>query len=327
MHIPSLAATALAGAFIAGPVFAATYRVGSGTGCTHATIQAAVAAAATTAEPDEIRISRTQAYAQQAILIDHAQGALTLGGGFADCLAETPNAGQPTTITGSASQSTLRIRGTRTVHLYDLDIREGHGAFGGGISAFGGGGAVVLLGNTRVRGNQANAGGGIYVANDNGSAEPADMQLLLFGDSAVTSNTAIGGGGISCARATVQLFDHSHVSLNTASGGNGGGIAAQDCRVRIGSSGLAGAVLWANAAPLATGGGLYMLGSLAEADLYTVDPRQPLRMVGNSAYAGAAIALNADARVSVYDGIIESNAASGAAGAIFLYPGAAAHAV
>jgi hypothetical protein len=327
MHIPTLGCVALASAFMAVPALAATYRVGTGTGCTHATIQAAVDAAAVTATADEIHVSQSQAYTQQTILIDQAQGALVLGGGYATCLADTPGAGQRTVISGASPLPVLRIRRSRDVHLQDLDIRDGHAAgFGGGLDITGSGGAVVLLGNTWVRGNQANTGGGISISNTDAAGDPADVQLLLFGDSAVVSNTANSGGGIFCARATLQVFDHGHVSLNTASGGYGGGIHAQDCRVKLGSSGLAGAVLWANAAPLASGGGLYVAGPFGEADLYTVDPAQPLRVVGNSAYSGAAIALSADARVAIYDGIIEDNVASGAGGAIFVYPGTGAHA-
>ena len=75
------------------PAQAAIYRVGSGSGCTHATIQAAVGAASQSAEADEIRISQSQTYVQQAILIDQVQGSLTLAGGYATCSSGTPTTG------------------------------------------------------------------------------------------------------------------------------------------------------------------------------------------------------------------------------------------
>ncbi|MBP6329968.1 MAG: hypothetical protein KA357_09135, partial [Dokdonella sp.] len=59
----------MTGLLLSLPAAAALYRVGSGAGCTHATIQAAVNAAVASVEADEIRISQSQAYTQQQILI------------------------------------------------------------------------------------------------------------------------------------------------------------------------------------------------------------------------------------------------------------------
>ena len=53
------AIAAVAIALLTPPVLGATYRVGSGAGCTHATIQAAIDTAVATAADDEIRISTT----------------------------------------------------------------------------------------------------------------------------------------------------------------------------------------------------------------------------------------------------------------------------
>ena len=69
-----IAFCALLGGLLGQPAAADTYWVGSGAGCTHATIQAAVNAAVASVEADEIRISQSQAYTQQQILIDQAQG-------------------------------------------------------------------------------------------------------------------------------------------------------------------------------------------------------------------------------------------------------------
>ncbi len=301
----------------AGPAVAAIYRVGSGTGCTHASIQAAIGAAAVSAADDEIRLSATLAYAQQALLVDTVQGTLTIAGGYATCADSTPVAGARTVIDGNGNSPVLRINATRTVALQQLDIIDGGTTDrGGGIHVTGSGNAVLVLSNTLVRGNQAYAGGGIAVLNSNANGDPADMQLLLFGDSAVTSNSAVAGGGVQCIGATVHLFDSTHVSLNTATD-YGGGIYALDCRVEIGSRGIGGAVLWANSAG-DDGGGLYLYGARGDGDIYPTDASVPPRIVGNTAARGGAIALARDAQLRLFETNLEDNTASVAGGAVLV---------
>jgi hypothetical protein len=299
------------------PAAAAVYRVGSGPGCTHASIQAAIGAAAASAASDEIRLSATLAYSQQALLVDGAQGALVLAGGYATCADDAPVAGARTLVDGDGNLPVLRINATRTVSLQSLDIGGGGTTGrGGGIYATGSGGAVLALSDTLVRGNQAYAGGGIAVLNSDAQADPETMQLLLFGNSAVSGNSAVAGGGVQCIGATVHLFDNAHVSLNTASD-YGGGVYALDCRVEIGSRGIGGAVLWANSAG-GDGGALYLYGSRSDADFYTIDAQVPARIVGNSASRGGAIAIAREARMRMFDARIESNTASAQAGAVFV---------
>ena len=157
---------ALAGLLSAAPAAAAIYRVGIGAGCTHATIQGAVGAAFSSAEADVIRISQTQSYTQQSILIDQVQGALVLAGGFATCQSNAPTPGARTELNGNGNLSVVRINETRTVELDDLDIQGGRGTgSGGGVYVTGSDGAVLALGNTLVRSNQGASGGGIAVFN------------------------------------------------------------------------------------------------------------------------------------------------------------------
>jgi hypothetical protein len=301
----------------AGPAAAAIYRVGSGAGCTHASIQAAIAAAAVSAADDEIRLSATLAYSQQALLIDEVQGSLVVAGGYATCADAAPVAGARTLVDGDGNLPVLRINATHTVTLQALDISGGATTGrGGGIYATGSDGAVLALSDTLVRGNQAYAGGGIAVINSDAQADPATMQLLLFGDSAVSSNSAVAGGGVQCIGATLQLFDRAHVSLNAASG-PGGGVYALDCRVEIRSRGLAGAVLWANVAG-GDGGGLYLYGVRGDADIYTIDASVPARIVGNSAARGGAVALARDAHLRLFETNLEDNTASVAGGAVLV---------
>jgi hypothetical protein len=137
----------VAGLVSGAPAAAAIYSVGSGPGCTHASIQAAVGAASVTAADDEIRLSATLAYAQQALLVDEVQGTLTIAGGFASCSDAAPVAGARTPISGNGNLPVLRINATRTVSLQSLDISGGGTSErGGGIYVTGSGGAVLAIG-------------------------------------------------------------------------------------------------------------------------------------------------------------------------------------
>ena len=308
---------AVAGVLSSAAAHAAVYRVGSGAGCTHASIQAAIDAAEATAADDDIFISGAS-YASQALAIENARGALALIGGYDTCRSATPTLGAHTLISGTGSQSTLRVTASPRVELLNLDIQNGHPAgVGGGVRARGSDGVLRLF-NTWVRGNQAPSGGGIAVENTDLQAAPDRYELRLEGDSRALSNAATAtGGGIHCQRATLSIRDASFVGQNT-SGGAGGGIYAVDCRVRIGSRGLngGGAVLWGNATAAGDGGGLFLIGTLAEGDFYSVDPLVPARVVGNSASTsdagqgrGGGIALGAGARMRVYDAVIAQNTA------------------
>jgi hypothetical protein len=299
------------------PVAAAVYRVGGGAGCTHASIQAAIDVAEASTAADDILISGAS-YANQTLVIDNAHGALTLIGGYANCQSMTPTPGSRTVVSGSGAQTTLTVLASPYVALLHLDIQNGHGAtLGGGIRVRGGNGGVLRLFDTLVRGNQADRGGGIAIENSDGAAAPDQLQLLLEGDSRVLSNAAgTSGGGIHCQRASVTLRDTSHIGLNMTDF-YGGGIYAQDCRIRIGSRGLNGAVLWSNTAT-SKGGGLYVFGTAASVDIYTADPLVPARVVGNGAGNGAGIAVLAGASVTLHDAVIAGNTSTRGGGAVLM---------
>lgn len=305
----------LAGVALSTPAAASVYRVGSGPGCTHASIQAAIDAAEASAAADDILISGAS-YANQTLVIDGAHGALTLIGGYANCQSATPTPGSRTVVSGSSTQTTLTVLASPYVALLHLDIQNGHGAtLGGGIHVRGGNGGVLRLFNTLVRGNQADRGGGIAIENTDGAAAPDRLELLLEGDSRVLSNAAgTSGGGINCQRASVTLRDTSHIGLNTTDF-YGGGIYAQDCLISIGSRGLNGAVLWSNTAT-SKGGGLYVFGTATRADIYTADPLEPARVVGNGAGSGAGVAVLAGASVTLHDAVIAGNTATHGGGAV-----------
>ena len=292
---------------------AAVYRVGSGAGCTHATIQAAIDAAEASAADDDVFITGAS-YTSQALTIENARGALALIGGYDTCQSATPTLGAHTLISGTSSQSTLRVTASLRVELLNLDIQNGHAVYGGGVRARGSDGVLRLF-NTRVRGNQAQFGGGISIANTDATAAPDRYELRLEGESSVISNAATdAAGGILCERTTLAIRDASYVYQN-ATDGNGGGIFSTNCRVRIGSRGQngSGRVLWANTAAK-QGGGLLLSGEQAEGDFYTIDPFVPARIVDNHAGGapgsfGGGVALWSGARMRVYDAVIAQNTA------------------
>lgn len=310
-----LAPAFVAATFCAAPTHAAIYRVGSGAGCTHSTIQSAIDAAVASAADDEIHLGAS-AYPDQALQILGAEGRLALIGGYADCAAAEPTGGARTMLGGTSTQSVVRISASADVRLWHLDIQAGHATdFGGGVRFTTVTAASLDLLDTLVRNNEARAGGGIAIENGNPDVTAEQVRLSLRGDSNVLGNvarneggTTFGGGGIHCTRASVQIADSSHVSQNRTET-HGGGIHADDCRIEIGSRGIGGAVLWANHAS-ANGGGLFARGPLATIDIYTVDPTQPARVVGNSAYYGSALQLRDGANARLFDVNIEANTGS-----------------
>lgn len=308
---------AVTGLLLSLPAAAALYRVGSGAGCTHTNVQSAINAAVASFEADEIRITQSQSYPQQALLIDQAQGGLILAGGFANCQSDEPTPGVRTVLDGNNVQPVLRILDSANVFLFDLDVQGGRAnPSGGGIFAAGTGGEILSLSSTLVRGNQAVSGGGISIINTSAQSEPNAMQLLLFGNSAVSNNGADIGGGIQCTGATVMLFDNSHVSLNSTSG-NGGGIHAKDCLLQIRSSGVNGAVLWGNNSG-GSGGGIYLTGTDGLVDMYTIDPFFPARITTNSAVRGGGAAVTDGAQMYMYNANIENNTASAGGGGVLV---------
>lgn len=293
------------------PVLAATYRVGSGAGCTHATIQAAIDTAVATAADDEIRISTTS-WTGQALSINAAQGAVTLRGGYPNCTFSTPVAGARALLSGNNVDPVLRINASPGVTVRSLDLQGGRSADnGGGIRYTAVAAATFVIEDTYVRNNRAVSGGGISIDNGNAQLPPAQVSVDIRGASSVTGNAATGsgasmGGGIRCTRASVKISGSTHVSQNQADA-HGGGIYSDDCRFAIGSTGVAGAVLWANQAD-GFGGGAFLRGNQASIDLFTVDPWQPARIFDNHAWHGGGLGISFGASVRLFDVNIEENA-------------------
>lgn len=293
---------------------AATYRVGGGSGCTHATIQAAVNSAAANPGFDTIRLTRSLAYNAQAVVVDSDDAGLEVIGGYADCQASSTTA--PRTLVsgaGGSAAAVFRLRGTASVFLVNLEISGGDNTVSGGGIEITGGPKTIWLSNLLVRGNQGSRGGGISAVGT--AASSNDLQLLIDGDTSINNNAStgtsfqFGGGGIYCERANLRIAGSTYLLQNT-SANHGGGIFARDCAVDIGSSGLLGGILLNNHAA-GDGGGLHAALSASGVDIYTVDPASPATILNNTAGgAGGGLYINVNARVSLYDAIIRGNIAA-----------------
>jgi hypothetical protein len=233
----------------------ATFTVGTAGPCTHAGLQAALAAAAANGPgQDEIRLS-----ADQLGSFSISDQSVSVIGGYADCAASTPTG---TTLLSGGGARVLDIQGGsgsfRTTDLAHLEITGGAAAYGGGIQI--GGAAYVILEDTAVYGNVATqSGGGIFVQGHYGAL------LILDQGSSVTSNSAANvatgqGGGIDCfedvaANAYVGLFDA--LVYDNEAGVDGGGLYLSGCDLTSYSGGALRGVV-ANRA--VRGGGVFARG-------------------------------------------------------------------
>jgi len=248
---------------------AETYTVGMPVGagqCTHATVQAAVTAAAVHPGADAIRVTRTQSWTAQQISINSDQD-LDILGGFANC-ASTATDGTRTTLdgTGGDPRPVLAIRGSGIVRLRDLTITGGDqdGSDNGGGIYYEGGGELNIA-DSLITDNIAYDGGGIYAV---GTTEQSE--LVLGANVIVSFNIARkSGGGVVANSLEMSLrgpgsslmFNEAHG--DGGNGGNGGGIAVVSDQFRsyayISSNGIGSiGAIYANSA--VNGGGIAVLG-------------------------------------------------------------------
>ena len=320
-------------ALAAMPASAAIYTVGSGAGCTHAAIQAAIDAAAASSGADEIRLSGGPYTAQALTLrIDAAHGAIALSGGYAACTSSAPTGGVRTVIggRGSGTDPVLRISDTADATLRNLEIRDGNG--GGGLvvetNAAGSASSWASLIDTRVAHNASVAGGGILLANYNPATSPQRLRLQVQGNSEIAANTGYArGGGVACVNARLDVLDTASIRENSAGAASfagshdGGGIHANDCALTVSSS--SPMVLYYNSILSGgAGGGLYLAGARARADVYAASEGASVFISNNRATRGGGLALAAGAQARLYGsaGLID-NRADSTGGAIWLEPG------
>ena len=319
----------LVGLAVAAPASASIFKVGTGAGCTHSTIQAAVNAANANPGLDNIFITRSLTYTAQAVKIQQAQ-TLALRGGYATCADNTPSG--PATIVsgnGGSADSVFTVEpGNAEVLFQDLFIRDGDESsiyYGGGIDFTGSG--ALTLNNVTLTQNEAGYGGGLSARGTG-----PDATVLFFGETVVTSNVATQDGGGIHLRGTVTLYSlepNTAIWLNRATGvvnsppgtyhGYGGGMAVLgSAKAYIGSIGYGLGAFRDNTARV--GGAVAALTDSdhnGHAYLFTTDPTKPQKISGNRATAvGGAFYADADAgifgsgsSIELWDTVIENNSA------------------
>jgi predicted outer membrane repeat protein len=279
----------------------AIFTVGTGVGCSHNTIQAAVNAAAANPGFDAVRITRSLPYTAQAVQVNDP-GDVNIVGGFATCDQAATDSGYATVSgAGGALEPVFRITvGTgRIVRMRHLAIRDGDedgAGYGGGIY-FRGDGILELI-ETTVSNNTAGYGGGIYA-----EATGSNTELVISNNVLIQANTArySGGGVYNDGTEMTMNAPDSWIAFNKAEGvfmpatgqivgGYGGGIqsvgGARDGYLYIGSPGVGGAgPVYANEARY--GGGISVMSVSDDAfsllQLYSTDGNRQTALRDNFA--------------------------------------------
>lgn len=326
MRVPHLFAALGALAVSAAAYADVNLRVGSGIGCNHATIQAAIDAATPANGITNILIARNQVYVAQQLDIDGKN--IRLSGGYADCLQPTPDSTK-TVLDGSggSARSILNVRGSTTiVEIRLLDFENGdeqtdNNSFGGAVDITEGPHASIRVEASRFVNNRAGQGGAISVRN--GSSSQTDVHLRLGSGNVILQNAGIhGGGGLYCRGATLDIKGTNNFILQNAAGedpgqvGYGGGLSAIDCRVEIGGN----AFVFDGNTAYGAGGGISAYGSRTVVHLYNIDPFSPQVLSNNFAQTyGGGIDVEQGAKVYAWDMILRGNSARGGGGAVALY--------
>jgi len=292
---------------------AAVYRVGNDPGCSHATLAAAMATAASN-DQDANTIylpAGTLAALPAPLLIDGRS--LQLIGGFADCSAAAPSG--RTAIAGPAG--VLHVRGATAVPFavtlrgLDLTAQSARVLDHDGTAA-------LRLDDTTVSGGRAGPqdgdqfGGGIRVRGTNAT-------LILGAGTRVFDNDAVaGGGGVYCFGAHLQLESGSSIDTNTSY--DGGGVYLDGCTFNDASGGAprpsAGNFGITNNAALHSGGGVYAVNGSALQILGTAD----LTLVaGNIATNGGGVYLAGSSSTTILvNSSVENNSASSVGGGLYV---------
>lgn len=268
-------------------VNAATYTVGTGTGCTHPTIQQAVnAAQAAPSGANTIHITRSLSYSAQAVVINTAQE-LSLVGGFATCTQATSDGNKTTIKGGGASQApVLRITGQTgsVIRLRDLRIEDGSNPCcdGGGIYYSGTGRLIIT--DTDILGNTAGYGAGIYARSPFG----LEAELVIGENVLVMGNTAVfSGGGVYIEHVKMLMLEpNSAIGFNTAQGqsgrGFGGGLMILDAHAVVGSGGTGTqGTIFGNSARYGGGVAVVSDGGYPQLDLFSTRPDQRTSIAAN----------------------------------------------
>ncbi len=217
----SIAALAASAAHAAPEGINVAFTVGSGVGCTHLTIQAAIDAARTQPGADVVAIASNRTYTAQQLRIDDPAG-VALVGGFDACLGIRTT--RPTPILGNdgEARSVITHTGTGPLTLERVEIVGGDAiAAGGGVDSFGIG--TLRLVDVVLRDNAGVAGGGVVAGAPTGQRKRIELagRVVLRDNRAATD-----GGGLFAFDAEIVEDDGTELVVygNRADSGSGGGL-------------------------------------------------------------------------------------------------------
>jgi hypothetical protein len=320
-----IAILALATAFGAN-AHAAIFTVGTGSGCTHGTIQAAIDAANNSAGADTIRLTRSLTYQPEANTINTAQE-LTVEGGYATCDQTSPDT-TDTVVSGAGGSHapvfTITAPTGALIHLRRLTIRGGDvdGSGNGGGIFFEGDGVLEIT-DSLITQSIAGFGGGIYAKGTGSHAE-----LVLGANAVVSSNTArYDGGGVMAYDIEMSMLENgSNILLNHAQGtgnyGRGGGLylyaGDRPSYAYLGSgSGIFGAIYYNDAR---VGGGVAVVSAgtdAAQLQLFATNPAYKAALIGNSAtdQGGALYVASSKSSAHLWNALLDGNDAPNGAAA------------
>jgi hypothetical protein len=230
-----------AGLCLAGSAQAATWTVGPATDCSTNSLASAVTAASLDpGGPHTIKL-RNIPFSIPEIAIDDPVADLFIEGGYASCSDATPLAGARTTLTPLGAHRHFALGNDdanprRHITLRHIVLQGGQGTGFGGGAVYATGKMDVFLYDSRIQGNEALSGGGVYLVNiDPDAADHTalylEMNSEISGNAATHPGAGQGGGIMANGNTMVTLWD-GRVSDNTA-GANGGGIALISQRTQL----------------------------------------------------------------------------------------------
>lgn len=310
--------------FFSATADADTFRVGVGTGCTHATLELAIAAAAANGPGDD-EIFLTSPAITLGGLIEINNQTLSVLGGFSSCAAVAATG--RTTLTRTGPSDAFWVHGTATTELRlgEIDLVMGPSA-GRGMLIEGPGSTTVYLNNSSVTEGQAPEGGNIWI----GGAS----SLLYVTDSVISLGQAtVGdGGGIYCeAGAEVSLDQGSDLHTNSAAGA-GGGAFVDGCHLGVSSGwdGIPGGPnshIYFNQALSGKGGGIGAVGG-ASVVLLGSEPSRHVDLSENFALgvaggSGGGLSLEGvGTQATIWNSWIDGNRSHQAGGGVYVGSGA-----
>jgi hypothetical protein len=219
---------------LAGAADAAVFTVGSDAACTHRSLGAALSATGANGPGvDEIRLVPGFAFSDFADPWSIRNQSVTLRGGYPTCAAAVPS-GSRTTIVSREAGSLFVISNSQaqrtTVTLERLELTTPAGS---SLSSAPAGGALLLRGNvraivadSRIHDFRAAVGGAIAIRD-----EPGGSPLIDLRQTDIRGNRADAGGGLHCrGLGTIRLEPGTIVAGNVA-GSEGGGVWSQGCSV------------------------------------------------------------------------------------------------